>query len=111
MAREYKSLHLQDDHGYDINTFLIPPHYGEQLAYNKRTPSIHALTIPHTEGTLDKVLIPYGMIRDRVEKMAHDILLDYRAEKKTIHLLCVLKGGSAFFQASHMLYHVHYVMR
>lgn len=36
------------------------------------------------------------MIVDRVEKLAADITKDY--DGVTIHLLCVLKGGSQFFQ-------------
>jgi len=36
------------------------------------------------------------MIMDRVQKLAKDIREAYTG--KTIHLLCVLKGGSAFFQ-------------
>jgi hypoxanthine phosphoribosyltransferase len=37
----------------------------------------------------------HGMIVDRVEKLAFDITQDYKNE--TLHLLCVLKGGSSFF--------------
>jgi hypoxanthine phosphoribosyltransferase len=40
-------------------------------------------------------LIPKGLITDRVEKLAQDIRQTY--EGKTIHILCVLKGGAAFF--------------
>ena len=40
--------------------------------------------------------MPHGSIVDRVEKLAYDINQDYKGE--TIHLLCVLKGGSQFFQ-------------
>jgi len=35
---------------------------------------------------------------DRVEKLAQDIREDYG--ETTVHLLCVLKGGSAFFHVS-----------
>ena len=38
----------------------------------------------------------HGSIVDRVEKLAYDINQDYKGE--TIHMLCVLKGGSQFFQ-------------
>ena len=37
-----------------------------------------------------------GAIVDRIEKLAYDMMQDYHGE--TIHLMCVLKGGSAFFQ-------------
>jgi hypoxanthine phosphoribosyltransferase len=55
----------------------------------------HYLIPKHYEGTLDSLLIPYGTIISRIEKVAHDIIKDY--EGKTIHLLCVLKGGETFF--------------
>ena len=44
---------------------------------------------------LRSVLIPHGLIIDRVEKLAQDIRYAYA--NQTVHLLCVLKGGSAFF--------------
>jgi len=44
---------------------------------------------------LDYVMIPAGMIADRVEKMAEVIYNRYKGE--TVHLLCVLKGANAFF--------------
>ena len=40
-------------------------------------------------------MIPKGLIMDRVEKLARDVLNDY--SDKTMHLVCVLKGGSDFF--------------
>ncbi|DAZ98142.1 TPA: hypothetical protein N0F65_003128 [Lagenidium giganteum] len=69
-----RGIYLDDDATYDKKHFLIPHHYQEHL---------------------ESVLIPTGLIQDRVEKIAQDIRYDY--EGKTIHLLCVLKGGSAFF--------------
>ncbi|TMW58821.1 hypothetical protein Poli38472_006966 [Pythium oligandrum] len=68
------ALYLADDAAYDKKHFLVPHHY---------------------EQDIDSVLIPAGLIQDRVEKLAQDIRYAY--EGKTIHLLCVLKGGSAFF--------------
>lgn len=50
----------------------------------------------HYQNTLQSILIPHGNIVDRVEKLAYDIHQDYVGE--TIHILCVLKGGSTFFQ-------------
>ena len=41
-------------------------------------------------------MIPHGQIVDRVEKLAWDIMSDYSGQ--TVHLLCVLKGASTFFQ-------------
>ncbi|CAM9270350.1 unnamed protein product [Discosporangium mesarthrocarpum] len=40
-------------------------------------------------------MIPHGLIVDRIEKLAQVIREDYES---TIHLVCVLKGGNAFFQ-------------
>jgi hypoxanthine phosphoribosyltransferase len=50
----------------------------------------------HYQDSLDSLLIPHGQILDRIEKLAYDIIQDYQGV--TIHLLCVLKGGSTFFQ-------------
>ena len=41
------------------------------------------------------MLIPVGLVNDRVEKIAHDIRKDYG--DVTIHLVCILKGGHTFF--------------
>ncbi|RLN67023.1 hypothetical protein BBJ28_00024908, partial [Nothophytophthora sp. Chile5] len=67
-------IYLEDDAVFDKSQFLVPHHY---------------------LGHLESVLIPKGLILDRVEKLAQDIRYAY--EGKTVHLLCVLKGGSAFF--------------
>ena len=67
---------MEDDATYDKSQFLVPHHY---------------LT------SIESVLIPKGLIEDRVEKLAQDIRNVY--DGKTVHLLCVLKGGSAFFNA------------
>ena len=57
-----------------IASFLIPPQY---------------------QDAVSKVMIPHGMISDRIQKLAYDINSEY--SDKTLHLLCVLKGGSSFF--------------
>eukprot|EP00600_Ochromonadales_sp_CCMP1393_P008005 CAMPEP_0174971272 /NCGR_PEP_ID=MMETSP0004_2-20121128/9890_1 /TAXON_ID=420556 /ORGANISM="Ochromonas sp., Strain CCMP1393" /LENGTH=234 /DNA_ID=CAMNT_0016221183 /DNA_START=138 /DNA_END=842 /DNA_ORIENTATION=- len=49
----------------------------------------------HYKDVLSSILIPYGAIMDRVEKLAYDITQDYNGQ--TIHVLCVLKGASTFF--------------
>lgn len=69
-------IYLEDDATYDKSQFLVPHHYLDSI---------------------ESVLIPKGLIEDRVEKLAQDIRYAY--EGKTVHLLCVLKGGSAFFHA------------
>ncbi|KAK2189146.1 hypothetical protein NP493_114g02020 [Ridgeia piscesae] len=49
----------------------------------------------HYETDLESVLIPYGLIQDRIERLARDILRDNSPE--SIVALCVLKGGHKFF--------------
>jgi len=63
--------------GYSTNMFCIPKHY---------------------EDYVDKVLIPVGMIQDRIEKLAADIFNDMMGQDD-IHIsaVCVLKGGYRFF--------------
>jgi hypothetical protein len=60
---------------------------------------VSALHIPqHYDGTIDRVLIPHGLVLDRTEKMARDILA--AASGRPIVLLCVLKVGSACIRAT-----------
>ena len=63
--------------GYSTKMFCIPKHY---------------------EDYVDKVLIPAGMIQDRIEKLAADIFHDM-IDHQEIHIsaVCVLKGGYRFF--------------
>jgi hypoxanthine phosphoribosyltransferase len=68
-------LYIEDDLKVKLEHFYIPAHY---------------------QDTLECLLVPHGMIVDRIEKLASDIIQDYHGQ--TIHLLCVLKGGSTFFQ-------------
>ncbi|KAG8189623.1 hypothetical protein JTE90_009554, partial [Oedothorax gibbosus] len=63
-----------DDEGYPLETFCIPNHYN---------------------GDLDRVLVPCGIIHDRIERLARDIAQDYKDQPFTA--LCVLKGGYKFF--------------
>lgn len=66
---------IEDKDITSIDHYYIPAHYG---------------------GCLESLLVTQGAIRDRVEKLAADIIADYQGE--TVHMLCVLKGGSTFFQ-------------
>ncbi|XP_010966263.2 phosphoribosyltransferase domain-containing protein 1 [Camelus bactrianus] len=59
--------------GYDLNLFTYPQHY---------------------YGDLDYVLIPHGIIVDRIERLAKDIMKDIGY--CDIMVLCVLKGGYKF---------------
>uniref|UniRef100_UPI00358E05EE hypoxanthine-guanine phosphoribosyltransferase isoform X2 n=1 Tax=Myxine glutinosa TaxID=7769 RepID=UPI00358E05EE len=63
-----------DEPGYNLNKFCIPNHYMEDLEY---------------------VFIPHGLIMDRTERLAREILRDMGGHH--IVALCVLKGGYKFF--------------
>ncbi|XP_012823623.2 hypoxanthine-guanine phosphoribosyltransferase isoform X1 [Xenopus tropicalis] len=66
---------IQDDEqGYDLDLFCIPKHYAADL---------------------EKVYIPHGLIMDRTERLARDIMKDMGGHH--IVALCVLKGGYKFF--------------
>lgn len=74
MASTPASILVADDASFEKDLLVMPRHYAE---------------------CIDTVLLPHGLIQDRVDKMAADILASY--EGQTVHLLCVLKGGSIFF--------------
>uniref|UniRef100_A0A4W2CH51 Phosphoribosyltransferase domain-containing protein n=1 Tax=Bos indicus x Bos taurus TaxID=30522 RepID=A0A4W2CH51_BOBOX len=59
--------------GYDLSLFTYPQHY---------------------YGDLEYVLIPHGIIVDRIERLAKDIMKDIGC--CDIMVLCVLKGGYKF---------------
>lgn len=66
---------IEDDYkGYDLELFCIPKHY---------------------ESSLRNILIPSGLITDRIERLARDIVHSFSHEG--IVALCVLKGGYKFF--------------
>ena len=69
---------VPDDFTFDLDHFSIPEHYAPDLG---------------------AVMLPHGMIMDRVEKIAVDIIKAYKfSEAGTrITMLCVLKGGHQFF--------------
>ena len=47
---------------------------------------------------MGSVLIPHGMIQDRIEKLGRDVFYDMLScEREPLHALCVLKGGYKFF--------------
>lgn len=60
--------------GYPLNSFCVPAHYTDDLS---------------------EVLLPCGLILDRVERLAKDIAMHY--EDQSFRALCVLKGGYKFF--------------
>ena len=66
---------IQDQGGFSLDAFAVPHHYKDDVK---------------------EIMIPHGLVIDRIQKLAKDIRHDYA--DTTIHLLCVLKGGSAYFQ-------------
>ncbi|XP_065775634.1 phosphoribosyltransferase domain-containing protein 1 isoform X2 [Muntiacus reevesi] len=64
---------MDDWPGYDLSLFTYPQHY---------------------YGDLEYVLIPHGIIVDRIERLAKDIMKDIGY--CDIMVLCVLKGGYKF---------------
>ncbi|XP_043570281.1 hypoxanthine-guanine phosphoribosyltransferase isoform X2 [Chiloscyllium punctatum] len=63
-----------DEQGYDLDLFCIPKHYSNDL---------------------ERVYIPHGLIMDRTERLARDIMKGMGNHH--IVALCVLKGGYKFF--------------
>lgn len=59
--------------GYGLDVFCVPKHY---------------------EDDLESILIPSGLISDRIERMARDIFNDIGQE--SLAVLCILKGGYKF---------------
>jgi len=73
-----RCINIPDDYeGYKTSLFCIPNHY---------------------EDCVGQVLIPHGMIQDRIEKLARDTFYDMLATgREPLHAICVLKGGYKFF--------------
>jgi len=55
----------------------------------------HVCVPKHYEEDLEKVMIPWGFIQDRIERLARDIFQSVRDQPLTV--ICVLKGGYRFF--------------
>ncbi|KNE60408.1 hypoxanthine phosphoribosyltransferase [Allomyces macrogynus ATCC 38327] len=62
-----------EEPGFPLRHFVIPSHYKDDV---------------------ERVLIPHGMIMDRVEKLANEIAADTEGP---LTVCCILKGGHAFF--------------
>nr|AGW51293.1 hypoxanthine-xanthine-guanine phosphoribosyl transferase [Sarcocystis neurona] len=67
-------MYIADDAFYSASDFIVPSHY---------------------KPYIEKILLPHGLVVDRVEKLAMDIHQHYF--QKELHLLCVLKGSRGFF--------------
>ena len=71
-------FHVSDDFTFELTHFSVPEHYAPDLS---------------------SVMIPHGLIMDRIDKLAVDIVRAYRIRELNtrLHMLCVLKGGHQFF--------------
>lgn len=59
---------------FDVNAFPTPLQY---------------------KGLLDSVLLPNGLIKDRVQQLVQQLASDHHGQE--VHFLCVLKGAAVFF--------------
>ncbi|KAG1655207.1 Hypoxanthine-guanine phosphoribosyltransferase [Nymphon striatum] len=74
MIQGSKKVIPDEYEGYSLSAFCIPKHY---------------------EDCVDNVLLPSGMINDRTERLARDIVEELNDEP--LVAFCVLKGGYRFF--------------
>ncbi|KAJ1857447.1 hypothetical protein GGH12_001611 [Coemansia sp. RSA 1822] len=65
---------VEDKFKYSLDHFVIPDHY---------------------EKDVESILIPHGLIMDRIAKLAQIITSEYDNERVVV--CCVLKGGHQFF--------------
>ncbi|KAJ1951873.1 hypothetical protein EC988_003858, partial [Linderina pennispora] len=65
---------VEDKFNYNLDHFVIPDHYQDDVK---------------------SILIPHGLIMDRIAKLAQIITSEYDNERITV--CCVLKGGHQFF--------------
>lgn len=57
---------------------------------------VDAMCIPdHYKPDIDKILLPNGLLTDRIEKLALDISQFYGDVE--LHVVCILKGSRGFF--------------
>ena len=66
-------IEIKEENCYDFKQFVIPTHYKDDL---------------------QSVIIPYGLVQDRTEKLAHDIAASV---SKPLIACCILKGAHEFF--------------
>lgn len=69
-------IYIPDEAVYDIQSFLVPDHY---------------------KPYIQQILIPNGVLKSRIEKLAFDISRAYGNEE--FHVICLLKGSRGFFTA------------
>uniref|UniRef100_A0A3B3CXI8 Phosphoribosyl transferase domain containing 1a n=1 Tax=Oryzias melastigma TaxID=30732 RepID=A0A3B3CXI8_ORYME len=69
-----RGIVIKDDWpGYSLDLFTYPEHYHEDI---------------------ENVYIPHGIIKNRIERLAHYVMEDFDEDKMVV--LCVLKGGYKF---------------
>lgn len=70
-----RAIVIPDDFpGFPINSIPIPAHYSEDL---------------------ERILLPHGLILNRIEQLAKDVAMQYDSEGFTA--VCILKDGHKFF--------------
>ncbi|VWU49930.1 hypoxanthine-guanine phosphoribosyltransferase [Hepatocystis sp. ex Piliocolobus tephrosceles] len=69
-------IYIDEEERYDLESFLLPDHY---------------------KSYIQKVLIPNGVLKSRIEKLAFDINRAYGNQE--FHVICLLKGSRGFFTA------------
>uniref|UniRef100_A0A3P9H6P3 Hypoxanthine phosphoribosyltransferase n=1 Tax=Oryzias latipes TaxID=8090 RepID=A0A3P9H6P3_ORYLA len=69
-----RGIVIKDDWpGYSLDLFTYPEHYHEDI---------------------ENVYIPHGIIKNRIERLAHYVMEDFEEDQMVV--LCVLKGGYKF---------------
>lgn len=91
LERDSKEVHIRNS--VKMQFTRSPPIYIEDTFQGYPTSSFCLQHVPAND--LESVLIPGGLVRDRIERMGFDISSDMAQEDFT--MLCVLKGGFQFF--------------
>lgn len=79
--------------GVHCKSYIVIPSEEEKFAYDKE----HFLIPSHYKDDIKNIMIPRGVILDRIEKLAMDIYETYGDQE--LHIICVLKGSRGFFSA------------
>lgn len=66
----------EKEYAFDKDQFLVPSHY---------------------KGDIKNIMLPHGLMMDRIEKLAMDIYEHYGDQE--LHIICILKGSRGFFSA------------
>uniref|UniRef100_A0A8C3BSE1 Phosphoribosyl transferase domain containing 1 n=1 Tax=Cairina moschata TaxID=8855 RepID=A0A8C3BSE1_CAIMO len=94
-VQDTKSLVLYQPYFVKHHEVFLTVLFNTQISDNWPGYSLDLFTYPqHYYGDLEYVLIPHGIIVDRTERLAKDIMQDIG--DNDIVVLCVLKGGYKF---------------